>query len=139
MNLNLNELGLGTTTMAGAEETAPVNPGDGTETGGVEASALVVTADMFDFNDLSDVDPELASRVNGAANRGKEIVLEVMRAAKGAGKGAMRISEIEVVYTRVCKRNGEEAVKTTTLRAYLNKLVEGGLLSKPSEMTYLAV
>lgn len=88
---------------------------------------------VYDFSDISDLPEAIAKRVavenkSVAATAWAKIVID------GAKHGMpnMEINQIIAVATRL----GIEVPTAQTVRGYLNKAVENGLLVKPTRQTY---
>ena len=87
---------------------------------------------LFDFSDVSDLPESLQEKVQGGtAGKAQEFADIVAKGAE-AGMPELTIKQIIAVYIRM----GNPEPKQTTVRSYLNKAVELGLLTKPSNTTY---
>lgn len=86
----------------------------------------------FDFTDLSDLPDDLAKKLHTDTNdHAKEYAGVVLKGAE-AGLTELDINQI----TAAALRMGMEVPTQQTVRGYLNKAVELGLISKPSRQTY---
>ncbi len=91
-----------------------------------------MTKNPFDFDDLSDLPEELQKKLHTDTNdRAKEWAAVVRKGAE-AGFDELEINQIIAAATRM----GMEVPTQQTVRGYLNKAVQLGLIVKPSRQTY---
>ncbi|MEM9476175.1 MAG: hypothetical protein AAGA71_12840 [Pseudomonadota bacterium] len=91
-----------------------------------------MTKDPFDFSDLSDLPEELQKKLNTETqDRASEFAAVVIKGAE-AGHDQLTINHIIAAATRM----GMDIPSQQTVRGYLNKAVDMGLISKPTRQTY---
>lgn len=86
----------------------------------------------FDFTDLSDLPEDLANKLHTDTNENAVAYAEVVRKGAEAGLSELDINQIIAAATRL----GLDVPKQQTVRNYLNKAVELGLINKPTRQTY---
>lgn len=92
----------------------------------------MTTKNPFDFSDLSDLPEELAKKLNTETTDNAKVYADVVRKGAEAGYAELEINQIIAAATRM----GLEPPTQQTVRNYLNKAVELGLVNKPSRQTY---
>jgi len=86
----------------------------------------------FDFTDLSDLPPELASKLNTETDDMAREYAAIVAAGAEAGHPELTINHIIAAATRM----GKEVPTAQTVRGYLNKAVDLGLIVKPTRQSY---
>lgn len=86
----------------------------------------------FDFTNLSDLPEELAKKLATETTDHAKVYADVIRKGAEAGFAELEINQIMAAAIRM----GIEVPTQQTVRGYLNKGVELGLISKPSRQTY---
>ena len=96
-------------------------------------AATTATANPFDFTDLSDLPAELAAKLatESKSTSAREWAAVVEKAAE-FGIKTLDINQIMAGATRM----GMTVPTDQTVRGYLNKAVELGLIAKPTRQTY---
>jgi len=90
------------------------------------------TKNPFDFADLSDLPEDLAKKLATEGADHAKVYAEVVR--KGAEAGFVELDINQIIAASI--RMGIDVPTQQTVRGYLNKAVELGLVSKPSRQTY---
>ena len=93
------------------------------------------TKNPFDFADLSDLPEDLQKKLYTETTDNAKVYAEVVIAGAAAGYSELEINQIMAAATRM----GIEVPTQQTVRGYLNKAVELGLIKKPSRQTYGAI
>lgn len=91
-----------------------------------------MTKNPFDFSDLSDLPEELAAKLHSDNTGNARAYADVVQKGAEAGYDELTINQIMAAATRM----GIEVPTQQTVRGYLNKAVELGMISKPSRQTY---
>lgn len=91
-----------------------------------------MSKDPFDFTDLSDLPEDLQKKLHTDTNDRAVEYAEVVRKGAEAGIEELDINQIIAAATRM----GMEPPTQQTVRGYLNKAVDLGLVVKPSRQTY---
>lgn len=99
----------------------------------VTASAVALTADLFNFADTSDLPTEVAERL--AAGGGESPLVQTIIALVNVAGRPVTLVEVIGALHRVVEG---ELPTENTLRKYINTAVETGRLSKPTRQTYAA-
>ena len=86
----------------------------------------------FDFANLSDLPEELAKKLATETTDHAKVYADVIRKGAEAGFPELEINQIMAAAIRM----GIEVPTQQTVRGYLNKAVELGMVSKPSRQTY---
>lgn len=91
-----------------------------------------MSKDPFDFSDLTDLPEDLAKRLHSESNDQAAAFAEVVRKGAEAGHEELDINQIMAAAIRM----GMEVPTQQTVRNYLNKAVELGMIKKPTRQTY---
>lgn len=90
--------------------------------------------DLFNFADTSDLPAELAAKLKTETTDKASAWAEILHLAADAGIAELDIAQIEAVALRLKM----EVPKQQTIRNYLNKAEELGLITKPTRQSYAA-
>lgn len=86
----------------------------------------------FDFNDVSDLSPELQAKLTTGGSTEYTKILQVLEAAKAAGRTSVTLTEIIAAASRM----NVELPSEVTVRNWLNKCVAQGMATKPTRQSY---
>lgn len=86
----------------------------------------------FDFNNVADLPEDLQKRLHTETNNAAAEFADVVVKGKEAGHDELNINQIMAAASRL----GIEVPTQQTVRGYLNKAVDMGLLEKPTRQTY---
>lgn len=89
----------------------------------------------FDFNNLDDLPENLRSKLETDTLENARQYAAVVNAGAEAGFSELSINQIIAAAHRL----GYDVPTQATVRAYLNKAVEAGLIGKPSRVSYGAL
>lgn len=87
---------------------------------------------FFDFNDVSDLPEELQKSFQSDQLEAAREYADIVDAGYAAGYSKLGIKQIIAAAIRMGKKPPTE----TTVRNYLNRAVEAGLIVKPTRATY---
>lgn len=91
-----------------------------------------MTKNPFDFSDLSDLPEDLAAKLHTDTDENARAYADVV--VKGAEAGLEELSINQIMAAAL--RMGMEVPTQQTVRGYLNKAAQLGLISKPGRLTY---
>lgn len=91
--------------------------------------------DPFDFTDLSDLPDDLAKKLHTETSDNARVFADVVDKGAAAGHTELDINQIMAAAIRL----GMDVPTQATVRGYLNKAVDMGLIQKPSRQTYGAL
>lgn len=90
------------------------------------------TTDLYNFNDTSDLPEEMAKRLETKAAGGTPEWATALYAVVAGAPMALSIAQVMAVAARA----EIEVPAETTVRSWLNRGVEAGLVSKPTRQSY---
>lgn len=93
-----------------------------------------MTKDLFNFSDTSDLPAELAAKLNTETTDKAAAWANILHLAAENGIAELDITQIMAVATRL----EMEVPKQQTVRNYLNKAEDLGLITKPTRQSYAA-
>jgi hypothetical protein len=90
------------------------------------------TKNPFDFADLSDLPEELQKKLHTDTTDNAKVYADVVIAGAAAGYAELEINQIMAAAVRM----NIDVPTQQTVRGYLNRAVELGMIQKPSRQTY---
>lgn len=88
----------------------------------------------FDFSDLSDLPDDLAKKLHTDADENARVYADVIAKGNEAGLADLTINQVMAAAMRM----GIDVPTQQTVRGYINRASELGLIHKPTRQTYAA-